>query len=153
LLGKQIKTMHNGKLEWVGMSACGSAVGHDCRIGAGFVIYPGRTIESGTILVYKGDRAVIDYNIDAESSAHDDRVIRMYDSPFVSEDIVTTGGRADGAGGGSGPGSRTGAGLDWGDMTAPADRARAAHALPDERGNTAAWTPLQGPAAPNLSEA
>jgi len=77
LTGKSIKTMHNGKLVPVGMSALGSAVGHDCRIGAGFVIYPGRTIESGTVLVYRGDQAVIDYNIDAESAAHDSRVLRL----------------------------------------------------------------------------
>jgi hypothetical protein len=69
--------MHNGKLEPVGMAACGSAVGHDCRIGAGFVVYPGRTIESGTVLVYKGDQSVIDYNIDAESALHDPRVLRL----------------------------------------------------------------------------
>jgi carbonic anhydrase/acetyltransferase-like protein (isoleucine patch superfamily) len=154
LMGKQIKTMHNGKLEWVGMAACGSAVGHDCRIGAGFVIYPGRTIESGTILVYKGDQAVIDYNIDAESAAHDDRVIRMYDSPFVTEDITPPTARPDGPGGGSGPSSHSGIGLDWGDMTAPADRSRIARpVVPDERSATAAWAPLQGPAASKLSEA
>lgn len=77
LLGKPIKTMHNGELKPVGMPACGSAVGHDCRIGAGFVVYPGRTIESGTVLVYKGDQSVIDYNIDAESALHDPRVLRL----------------------------------------------------------------------------
>ena len=73
LLGKPIKTMHNGQLEPVNMAACGCAVGHDCRIGAGFVIYPGRTVESGTILVYRGDQAVVDRNINADSAGHDDR--------------------------------------------------------------------------------
>ena len=87
LASKPIRTMHNGKLVPVGMAALGSAIGHDCRIGAGFVIYPGRTIESGTILIYRGDRAVIDHNIDAASAQHDDRVVRLPDSPFVAEDV------------------------------------------------------------------
>lgn len=63
LMGNPIRTMHRGILQEVGMAACGGAVGHDCRIGAGFVVYPGRTIESGTILPYEGDHAVIDRDI------------------------------------------------------------------------------------------
>jgi acetyltransferase-like isoleucine patch superfamily enzyme len=63
LMGNPIRTMHRGMLQDVGMAACGGAVGHDCRIGAGFVVYPGRTIESGTVLPYEGDHAVIDRDI------------------------------------------------------------------------------------------
>ncbi len=70
LMGNPIRTMHRGMLQDVGMAACGCAVGHDCRIGAGFVVYPGRTIESGTILPYEGDRAVIDHDIHYQDVPH-----------------------------------------------------------------------------------
>ncbi len=70
LMGKAIRTMHRGILRDVGMVACGCAVGHDCRIGAGFVFYPGRTIESGVILPYVGDQAVINRDIHWEDVAH-----------------------------------------------------------------------------------
>ena len=90
LLRKPITTMHQGKLQEVGMAACGCAVGHDCRIGAGFVFYPGRTVESGTILIYKGDAAVVDHNITADALGHDPRVVRLYttDSLVINEDIA-----------------------------------------------------------------
>ena len=92
LLGHEIKTMHRGKLEPVGMPACGCAIGHDCRIGAGFVFYPGRTVESGTILIYRGDQAVIDHNITAELYGYDSRVRRLYsvDSLVIADDIPGT---------------------------------------------------------------
>lgn len=90
LLGQPIKTMHRGKLENVGMSACGCAVGHDCRIGAGFVFYPGRTVESGTILIYRGDAAVVDHNITADMVGRDSRIVRLYttDSLVINDDIA-----------------------------------------------------------------
>jgi acetyltransferase-like isoleucine patch superfamily enzyme len=112
LLGQPIKTMHNGRLVPVGMAALGSAVGHDCRIGAGFVIYPGRTIESGTVLVYQGDHAVVAHNIDAESAAHDPRVYRL---PTLSEDEAD----ADpGAGDPARPPLPTDRDAAWGDLPA-----------------------------------
>jgi len=72
------------------MAACGCAIGHDCRIGAGFVFYPGRTVESGTILVYRGDQAVVDRNITADMQGRDERVIRLYtsDSLVINDDIA-----------------------------------------------------------------
>ncbi|HUS17649.1 MAG TPA: NDP-sugar synthase, partial [Chloroflexia bacterium] len=90
LLGQPIRTMHKGRLEPVGMAACGCAVGHDCRIGAGFVFYPGRTVESGTVLIYRGDQAVVDHNITADMSGRDQRVERLYssDSLVINDDIT-----------------------------------------------------------------
>jgi hypothetical protein len=41
----------------------GGAVGHDCRLGSGLVIYPARTIESGTILVYRDGYTTVDRNV------------------------------------------------------------------------------------------
>lgn len=70
LMGNPIRTMHRGMLQDVGMAACGGAVGHDCRIGAGFVVYPGRTIESGCVLPYEGDHAVIDRDIHYHDVEH-----------------------------------------------------------------------------------
>lgn len=90
LLGNPITTMHRGKLEPVGLAACGCAVGHDCRIGAGFVFYPGRTVESGTILIYRGDAAVVDHNVTADLVGRDPRVVRLYttDSLVINDDIA-----------------------------------------------------------------
>jgi acetyltransferase-like isoleucine patch superfamily enzyme len=51
LLGQPIKTYHQGSLEDVAMPVLGSAVGHNCRIGSGFVFYPGRMIGSNTVLI------------------------------------------------------------------------------------------------------
>lgn len=63
LMGKPIKTMWNGELHEVGMPVIGSAVGHNCKIGSGFVVYPGRMIESETVLAYADDHAVIPKNV------------------------------------------------------------------------------------------
>lgn len=63
LMGKPIKTMHQGQLHEIGMPVIGSAVGHNVKIGSGFVVYPGRMIESDTILCYADDHAVIPKNV------------------------------------------------------------------------------------------
>jgi len=63
LLGRPIRTMSRGRLEEVGLPIVGGAVGHDCRLGSGLVIYPARTIESGTILVYRDGYTTIDRNV------------------------------------------------------------------------------------------
>ncbi len=63
LLGKPIKTLHRGRLEEVGLPVIGSAIGHNCKIGSGFVIYPARNIESGTTLIYGDDHSVIPKNV------------------------------------------------------------------------------------------
>jgi carbonic anhydrase/acetyltransferase-like protein (isoleucine patch superfamily) len=48
----------------------GGCVGHNCRIGAGFLVYPSRTIESDVILVSSKSRRVIDRDIRYEDSDH-----------------------------------------------------------------------------------
>ncbi|MEI7846233.1 MAG: DapH/DapD/GlmU-related protein [Chloroflexota bacterium] len=48
----------------------GGAVGHNCRIGAGMIIFPARTIESDVVLAASKDRRVIDKDIKYEDSDH-----------------------------------------------------------------------------------
>ncbi len=48
----------------------GGCVGHNCRIGAGMIIFPARTIESDVVLVSSRERRVIDHDIHFEESDH-----------------------------------------------------------------------------------
>jgi carbonic anhydrase/acetyltransferase-like protein (isoleucine patch superfamily) len=48
----------------------GGAVGHNCRIGAGMIIYPARTIESDVVLAASSERRVIEKDIKYEDSDH-----------------------------------------------------------------------------------
>jgi carbonic anhydrase/acetyltransferase-like protein (isoleucine patch superfamily) len=48
----------------------GGCVGHNCRIGAGMVIFPARTIESDVVLFGSKDRRVIDRDVRYEDSDH-----------------------------------------------------------------------------------
>jgi len=48
----------------------GGCVGHNCRIGAGMIIYPARTIESDVVLFGSKDRRIIDHDIKYEESDH-----------------------------------------------------------------------------------
>ena len=70
LLGKPIRTMHQGNLREVGLPVLGGCVGNNCRIGSGHVIYPARTIESDVVLFAKPGRHVIAKNVSAEESDH-----------------------------------------------------------------------------------
>lgn len=63
LMGKPIKTMWKDELHEVGMPVLGSALGHNVKLGAGFVVYPARMIESDTVLAYADDHAVIPKNV------------------------------------------------------------------------------------------
>jgi len=60
----------NGRLESANRPVLGGCVGHNCRIGAGLVVYPARTIESDVILISSKDRRVIDHDISYEESDH-----------------------------------------------------------------------------------
>jgi len=60
----------NGKLSASNRPVIGSAVGHNCRLGSGMIIYPARTIESDVVLAASKDRRVIDKNIRYEDSDH-----------------------------------------------------------------------------------
>lgn len=51
LRGEPIRTYHQGRLEPVNMPVLGSAIGHNCKIGSGFVMYPGRMVGSNTTLI------------------------------------------------------------------------------------------------------
>jgi len=48
----------------------GGAVGHHCRIGAGMIIYPGRTIESDVVLAATQERRVITKDVGYDESDH-----------------------------------------------------------------------------------
>lgn len=59
LLGRKLKIDHHGVKVEVDMPVIGSVVGHNCRIGSGFVVYPGRMIGSNTTLVYSDPHTVV----------------------------------------------------------------------------------------------
>jgi carbonic anhydrase/acetyltransferase-like protein (isoleucine patch superfamily) len=60
----------HGDLENVGQVVLGGAVGHNCRIGSGMIIFPGRMVESDVILVASPGRRVISRNVTYEESDH-----------------------------------------------------------------------------------
>jgi len=70
LLAKPIRTMHQGKLLEVKQPVIGGCVGHNCRIGSGHIIFPGRTIESDVILFAKDEHHVIAKDVRYEESDH-----------------------------------------------------------------------------------
>jgi hypothetical protein len=69
LRNQPIHTYHQRKgasqpeKEEVGLPVIGSAVGHNCKIGSGFVVYPARMIGSNTTLIYADSEAVVNRNI------------------------------------------------------------------------------------------
>jgi hypothetical protein len=69
LLNRPIRTHHQWKgmdkpeLVDVGLPVLGSAVGHNVKIGSGFVIYPARLIDSNTVLLYSAPDAAIGHNV------------------------------------------------------------------------------------------
>ena len=60
----------NGKLNLSNRPVMGSAVGHNCRLGAGLIVYPARTIESDVVLAASKERRVIDRDVKYEDSDH-----------------------------------------------------------------------------------
>lgn len=60
----------HGDLAEVGQVVLGSAIGHNCRIGSGMVMFPGRMIESDVVLVAGPQRRVIGRSISYEESDH-----------------------------------------------------------------------------------
>ena len=64
-------------------------MGHNCRIGAGMVVYPARTIESDVVLFASRERRVIDRDVSYEDSDHhklpqSQRHERLYPRPGES---------------------------------------------------------------------
>ncbi len=63
LFGQPIQTYHKskfaaeGELQDVGLPVLGSAIGHHCKIGSGFILAPGRMVGSYTTLVVQSNGA------------------------------------------------------------------------------------------------
>ncbi len=61
----------------------GGCVGHNCRIGAGMIIYPGRTIESDVVLAASAERRVIDRDITFDQSDHHEfKTAHLHQTPY-----------------------------------------------------------------------
>jgi carbonic anhydrase/acetyltransferase-like protein (isoleucine patch superfamily) len=79
----------SGALRTSNRPILGGCVGHNCRIGAGMIIYPARTIESDVVLFATKERRVIDRDVAYEDSDHHrlpqaDRHPRLYPRPGES---------------------------------------------------------------------
>ena len=59
-----------GRLNFSNRPVMGSAVGHNCRLGSGMIVYPARTIESDVVLAASTGRRVIDKDVRYEDSDH-----------------------------------------------------------------------------------
>jgi UDP-N-acetylglucosamine diphosphorylase / glucose-1-phosphate thymidylyltransferase / UDP-N-acetylgalactosamine diphosphorylase / glucosamine-1-phosphate N-acetyltransferase / galactosamine-1-phosphate N-acetyltransferase len=59
-----------GELRNSNRPVLGGCVGHNCRIGAGMIVYPARVIESDVVLFASKDRRVIDRDVAYEDSDH-----------------------------------------------------------------------------------
>jgi carbonic anhydrase/acetyltransferase-like protein (isoleucine patch superfamily) len=70
LPNKPIRVLHKGQLREAGLPIIGGCVGHNCRIGSGHVIFPGRSIDSDVVLVPKQGRTIITKNISYADSDH-----------------------------------------------------------------------------------
>ena len=60
----------NGELRNSNRPVLGSCVGHNCRIGAGLIVYPARMIESDVVLICSKERREIVNDIHYEESDH-----------------------------------------------------------------------------------
>ena len=71
LIPAPIKTLDgHDELKPSNRPVLGGAVGHNCRIGAGMIVFPARTIESDVVLAASKERRVIDKDILFEDSDH-----------------------------------------------------------------------------------
>lgn len=60
----------SGELKNANRPVLGGCVGHNCRIGAGMIIYPARMIESDVVLFPSQNRRIIDRDVSFEESDH-----------------------------------------------------------------------------------
>jgi UDP-N-acetylglucosamine diphosphorylase / glucose-1-phosphate thymidylyltransferase / UDP-N-acetylgalactosamine diphosphorylase / glucosamine-1-phosphate N-acetyltransferase / galactosamine-1-phosphate N-acetyltransferase len=60
----------NGELHPTNRPVLGGCVGHNCRLGAGMIFFPARTIESDVVLFASHERRVIDHDVHYEDSDH-----------------------------------------------------------------------------------
>lgn len=58
------------ELEVTNRPILGGCVGHNCRLGSGMIVFPGRMIESDVVLFASQERRVIDKDIHYEDSDH-----------------------------------------------------------------------------------
>jgi acetyltransferase-like isoleucine patch superfamily enzyme len=73
----------NGNISISNRPVMGGAVGHNCRIGAGMIIYPARTIESDVVLAASAERRVIDRDITFDQSDHHkQRLAHLHQTPY-----------------------------------------------------------------------
>jgi acetyltransferase-like isoleucine patch superfamily enzyme len=71
LLPSPIRTLDgDGRLTEANRPVLGGCVGHNCRLGAGLIIYPARTIESDVVLFSSPLPKIIENNITYEDSDH-----------------------------------------------------------------------------------
>jgi len=71
LLPAPLRAMDGGgKLSLANRPVLGGCVGHNCRVGAGMIIFPARTIESDVVMFASKDRRVIERDIRYEESDH-----------------------------------------------------------------------------------
>ena len=72
VLGGTLKTAGRPEegLEETGLLVLGGCVGHHCRLSAGLVMYPARTIESDVVLLGSDERRFIKSNVRFEDSDH-----------------------------------------------------------------------------------
>jgi NDP-sugar pyrophosphorylase family protein len=93
----QYKNAEQPELEEVGMPVLGSAVGHNCKIGSGFVIYPARMIGSNTTLIYADPESVVARNVrrasgsdETEMDENGEPVRTIYTWPHVFKSDEST---------------------------------------------------------------
>ena len=73
----------NGNLSISNRPVLGGCVGHNCRIGAGMIIYPARTIESDVVLAASAERRVIERDITyAQSDHHHWKHANLHQTPY-----------------------------------------------------------------------
>src|SRR5512140_2734250 len=60
----------SGRLSISNRPVMGSAVGHNCRLGSGLIVYPSRMIEADVVLTASKERRVIDRDVRYEDSDH-----------------------------------------------------------------------------------
>ncbi|MBN1123283.1 MAG: hypothetical protein JXJ17_19585 [Anaerolineae bacterium] len=70
LLARPLQVEVNSHPVDIALPMLGVCVGHNCRLGAGLVVYPARTIESDVVLMTSPGRRVIMGNIGYEESDH-----------------------------------------------------------------------------------
>ncbi len=60
----------NSRLSLANRPVLGGCIGHNCRLGAGMIIFPARTVESDVVLFASPSRRVIDRDVYFEDSDH-----------------------------------------------------------------------------------